>query len=103
LGVNVILPAMLPATSIEEPNHIKAVPSLVCLRHKSECLNAHWFMCLADATEKCEDWRRDYNEVRPHSAIGNKSPVSLLNCVGADTPPMSEDAGKSNHRRGRVG
>jgi putative transposase len=35
-------------------------------------------MCLADAAEKCEAWRRDYNEVRPHSAIGNKPPVTLI-------------------------
>jgi putative transposase len=47
-------------------------------KFRSECLNAHWFMCLADAAEKCEAWRRDYNEVRPHSAIGNKPPVTLI-------------------------
>ena len=35
---------------------------------RSECLNAHWFMTLADAGEKLEDWRRHYNEARPHSA-----------------------------------
>jgi putative transposase len=28
---------------------------------RSECLNAHWFMSLADAREKLEDWRRHYN------------------------------------------
>ena len=28
---------------------------------RSECLNAHWFMNLADAVEKLEDWRRHYN------------------------------------------
>lgn len=28
---------------------------------RSECLNAHWFMSLADAVEKLEDWRRHYN------------------------------------------
>jgi putative transposase len=45
---------------------------------RTECLNAHWFMCLVDAQEKCEAWRRDYNEVRPHSAIGNKPPITLI-------------------------
>ena len=45
---------------------------------RAECLNAHWFMCLADARSKCEAWRRDYNEVRPHSAIGNKPPITLV-------------------------
>jgi putative transposase len=31
---------------------------------RSECLNAHWFMSLADAREKLETWRRHYNEDR---------------------------------------
>jgi transposase InsO family protein len=30
-------------------------------------------MSLDDARRKCEAWRRDYNEERPHSAIGNKA------------------------------
>jgi putative transposase len=37
-------------------------------KFRSECLNAHWFMSLDDARRKCEAWRRDYNEERPHSA-----------------------------------
>ncbi|MFT8643953.1 MAG: integrase core domain-containing protein, partial [Gluconacetobacter sp.] len=35
---------------------------------------------------KMEAWRQDYNEVRPHSAIGNKPPISLLNGSPADLP-----------------
>jgi hypothetical protein len=38
---------------------------------RSECLNAHWFMSLDDARSKLEDWRRYYNEERPHSGIGH--------------------------------
>ena len=34
---------------------------------RSECLNAHWFMSLDDARSKLENWRRYYNEERPHS------------------------------------
>ena len=45
---------------------------------RAECLNTHWFMSLDDAREKLEVWRRDYNEVRPHSAIGNKPPIAML-------------------------
>ena len=41
-------------------------------------MNAHWFMSLDDARRKCEAWRRDYNEERPHSAIGNKAPIELI-------------------------
>ena len=54
-------------------------------KFKSECLNTHWFLSLDDARQKMEDWRRDYNEVRPHSGIGNKAPISLLN--GSSAPP----------------
>jgi putative transposase len=54
---------------------------------QAECLNAHWFLSLDDAVRKCEAWRRDYNEVRPHSAIGNKTPISLINRIVAQTPP----------------
>ena len=50
-------------------------------RFRAECLNAHWFLTLADAREKLEDWRKYYNEDRPHGAIGNKTPVCLM------TPP----------------
>lgn len=54
---------------------------------RSECLNAHWFMSLADATEKLEDWRRHYNEDRPHSAIGYNVPSALHFPEGATSPP----------------
>jgi putative transposase len=53
---------------------------------RSECLNAHWSMTLADATEKLEDWRRYYNEDRPHSAIGYNVPIALHN-PGDETSP----------------
>ena len=56
-------------------------------KFRAECLNAHWFMSLDDARQKMEEWRRDYNEVRPHSAIGNKPPISLINGSGASHPP----------------
>lgn len=39
-----------------------------------ECLNEHWFLSLEDAREKVEEWRRDYNEDRPHSSLGNVTP-----------------------------
>ena len=56
-------------------------------RLRTECLNQHWFLSLADATKKLEDWRRYYNEERPHGAIGNKVPISLTNYDGVAGPP----------------
>jgi len=57
-------------------------------KFRQECLNAHWFLSLADAREKMETWRRDYNEVRPHSAIGYNVPIALQN-LGDVTSPSS--------------
>ena len=34
---------------------------------RAECLNASWFLSLADARSKCEAWRTEYNQFRPHS------------------------------------
>ena len=56
-------------------------------RFRAECLNTHWFLSLADAEKKLEDWRKYYNEERPHGAIGNKPPIALLNHDGAASPP----------------
>ena len=39
-------------------------------RVRAECMNAHWFLTLADAREKMEAWRRYYNEERLHGSIG---------------------------------
>lgn len=41
---------------------------------RDECLNEHWFGTLAEARQTIEAWRRDYNEVRPHSSLGNRTP-----------------------------
>jgi putative transposase len=55
-------------------------------RFRAECLNAHWFLSLADARKKMEDWRKYYNEERPHGAIGQKTPMMLMNRDGAASP-----------------
>jgi len=41
---------------------------------RDECLNEHWFISLTEARQTIEAWRRDYNEVRPHSSLGNRTP-----------------------------
>ncbi|KKK97673.1 hypothetical protein LCGC14_2650390, partial [marine sediment metagenome] len=40
-------------------------------------MNEHWFLNLDDAREKIKAWRRDYNEQRPYSSLGNMSPVEF--------------------------
>ncbi len=46
-------------------------------RFRMECLNEHWFLTLDDARGKIESWRRDYNESRPHSSLGNVPPAEF--------------------------
>jgi len=58
-------------------------------KFRGECLNTHWFTNLDEMRRICEDWRRDYNEVRPHSAIGNKPPISLMSCSELHGPSLS--------------
>jgi putative transposase len=43
-------------------------------RFRIECLNENWFLSLQDASRKAEAWRREYNEQRPHSSLGNLAP-----------------------------
>jgi putative transposase len=44
---------------------------------RDECLNEHWFTLLAEARVLIEQWRVDYNEQRPHSALGNRTPLEF--------------------------
>jgi len=42
---------------------------------RDECLNEQWFETLAQARTTIAAWRRDYNEVRPHSSLGRIPPA----------------------------
>jgi putative transposase len=44
-------------------------------KFRDECLNVHWFLDLADARDIIERWREDYNTVRPHQSLGNRTPA----------------------------
>ena len=65
-------------------------------RLRAECLNTHWFMSMPDASEKLESWRRDYNEQRPHGAIGNKTPISLAFSDFVTSPKSENQIGNSS-------
>lgn len=57
-------------------------------RLRDECLNETLFTSLAHARAVLAAWQRDYNEVRPHSALGGRSPasVTLPSCSPASRP-----------------
>ena len=43
-------------------------------RVRDECLNLHWFQTLPQARLIVAAWHQDYNEVRPHSSLEDRSP-----------------------------
>jgi transposase InsO family protein len=49
--------------------------STAALACGDECLNANWFTSLAHARTVIENWVKDYNEERPHSALGGLTPI----------------------------
>jgi putative transposase len=42
---------------------------------RNECLNANWFDSLDHARRLIEEWRVDYNSERPHSSLGDLTPI----------------------------
>lgn len=56
-------------------------------RLRDECLNANWFWNLWDARRKIACWRSEYNQQRPHSALGYRTPEEFANdCAKAASP-----------------
>jgi putative transposase len=46
-------------------------------RLREECLRASWFQNLFDARAKIAAWRDDYNQRRPHSSLGYRTPAEF--------------------------
>jgi putative transposase len=49
--------------------HVKSFDGRLC----DECLDIHQFLSLAII----EAWRRDYNDHRPHSSLGDLTPTAF--------------------------
>ncbi len=50
-------------------------------KFRDECLSMEWFRNRTDAKIVIEAWRRHYNEVRPHSNLGNLTPAEFKKVV----------------------
>ena len=48
---------------------------------RDECLNINSFMSVRYVREVIECWRRDYNEIRPHSSLECRSPKQYAEAV----------------------
>ena len=47
-------------------------------KFRDECLNEHWFLTLQEAQVVIEAWRREYMEEQTYSAIGDVTPMGLI-------------------------
>ena len=54
-------------------------------RLRDECLNGNWCETLQEAREVIENWRKDYNDCRPHSALGYKTPSEFAKAAALGT------------------
>lgn len=46
-------------------------------KFRDECLSLEWFRSRVEAKVVIEQWRRHYNEVRPHSSLGYLTPTEF--------------------------
>lgn len=58
---------------------------------RDELLNAHSFLSIFEARRKAAEWLADYNEVRPHSALGYQTPREFADRFKT-TPPSQFSA-----------
>jgi putative transposase len=58
-------------------------------RLRDECLNQHWFACVAEARILIEAWRVDYNRVRPHTSLGYRTPEEFAVLYGGRSRPQT--------------
>jgi len=56
---------------------------------RDEVLNVEEFSCLAEARVVIEDWREDYNQHRPHSSLGMRSPARFAATLAAGIEPVA--------------
>lgn len=59
-------------------------------KFRDECLNEHWFLTLQEAQLVIEAWRREYNEERTHSSIGDVTPMEFINHHHNQPQPAQE-------------
>ena len=56
-------------------------------KFRDECLSMEWFRNRIDAKITIEQFRRQYNEVRPHSSLGNLTPAEFKQKLSTTTNP----------------
>jgi len=65
-------------------------------RLRDECLTVSWFQNLFEARRKIAAWRTEYNEERPHSSLGYKTPKAFAAAQAAGFYTAERGARDSN-------
>jgi putative transposase len=55
-------------------------------KFRDECLGMQWFKNRIDAKVAIDDWRKMYNEVRPHSSLNNLTPLEYAKSISTTSP-----------------
>jgi putative transposase len=55
-------------------------------KFRDECLSMEWFKNRIDAKMVIDNWRRHYNEVRPHSSLENLTPYEFKQRLSTQGP-----------------
>ena len=63
---------------------------------RAECLDTHWFGTLAEAKERIEAWRKEYNESRPHRALGERTPNEFAKEVAASRDLLGQQRAENS-------
>ena len=54
-------------------------------KFRAECLDQHWFRNLSEAKEIIEDWRLEYNHIRPHMSLDNLTPAEYALMISGES------------------
>jgi len=66
-------------------------------RLRAECLSRELFRNVKEAQQIVENWRREYNEFRPHSSLKYETPAEFsLHCPSSGRPPVSLHKGSDS-------
>ena len=63
---------------------------------RAECLDTHWFETLAEAQESIEAWRQEYNESRPHRALGERTPNEFAKEIAASRDLLGQQTAENS-------
>jgi putative transposase len=59
-------------------------------KFRDECLSMQWFKNRIDAKVMIESFRREYNEIRPHSSLGQLTPLEFKRKLSQSGTPEPE-------------